>query len=420
MNRIIFFKYFYLLIVLLLYIFGFLLRENIAGGAEADFLNFTWPVIQALKFDFYGTIKNYGSFGEGTLPLFHILNAYLNPFSSNIFYFQASIASISLLNTIFFSQIIRKKYELSKLDSYIFASVFLVLPFFRSSAFWGITENLGWLFLILSLKFYLDYEIKNFKNLRLNIFLICLFSSLALYTRPYLIFFPIFLVIEAISRKDIIFLKHSFLIYFILAIPGLYLIYLWGGIFKIDGGSVNLLKDYHNPKFILKNLIIFFSIFFFYIIPFEISKNELKKGFNIKIFASIFIIILVLEILNIFDYLQYIELGGGVFLKLNQLLFGTNIIFFLIISCLAIQITSKYIFISKKNRILFTCLIIYCFPKFILQEYFEPLVLIIFLSLLDLERNYQKILKKEKTLNIFCAYYLLYYIGSFFYRYFLS
>ena len=107
MNRIILFKYFYLLIVLLLYIFGFLLRENIAGGAEADFLNFTWPVIQALKFDFYGTIKNYGSFGEGTLPLFHILNAYLNYFHQTYFIFSI-IASISPLNTIFFSQIIRK------------------------------------------------------------------------------------------------------------------------------------------------------------------------------------------------------------------------------------------------------------------------------------------------------------------------
>ena len=91
-----------------------------------------------------------------------------------------------------------------------------------------------------------------------------------------------------------------------------------GGIFKIDGGSVNLLKDYHNPKFILKNLIIFLNFLFLYN-SFEISKNELKKGFNIKIFASIFIIILVLEILNIFDYLQYIELGGGVFSQVKSI-----------------------------------------------------------------------------------------------------
>ena len=87
---------------------GFFFRENIAGGAELDFLNFTWPVIQAFKNDFSETIINYGSYGEGTLPLFHILNAYVNPFSFNEIYFQASIAVISLLNTIFFSKIIEK------------------------------------------------------------------------------------------------------------------------------------------------------------------------------------------------------------------------------------------------------------------------------------------------------------------------
>ncbi len=419
MKKIIFIKYLYLVLISILYIFGFFFRENIAGGAELDFLNFTWPVIQAFKNDFSETIINYGSYGEGTLPLFHILNAYVNPFSFNEIYFQASIAVISLLNTIFFSKIIEKKYELNKLDSYIFASVFLLLPFFRSSAFWGITENLGWLFLILSIKFYIDYELKHFKNTKIIIFLICLFSSLALYTRPYLIFFPAFLILEAINKKDFIFLKNSALIYFILAIPGLYLIYTWGGIFKIDGGSTNLLKDYHNPKFIFKNLIIFFSIFFFYIIPFEISKVDLKKIVNVKLFFSIFIFIFFIKILNFFNYLQYTNLGGGVFLKLNQLLFGNNIIFFLVISCLAIQIVSNYIFISRKNKLLFLCLLIYCFPKFILQEYFEPLVLIIFLSLLELEKNYKKILKKNRTLIIFCSYYLMYFVGSYYYRYFL-
>ena len=36
---------FFLLFFSTSYVFGFLLRENIAGGAEDDFLNFTWPVI---------------------------------------------------------------------------------------------------------------------------------------------------------------------------------------------------------------------------------------------------------------------------------------------------------------------------------------------------------------------------------------
>ena len=131
------------------------------------------------------------------MPLFHILNAYLNPFTYNEKSFQLSICAISFLNVIFFSQILKQKYKIKTIDSYLYSSIFLILPFFRSSAFWGLTENLGWLFLILTIKFYLVV----YKN-KVNIFFTCLFSSLALYTRPYLIFFPIFFLISSYIKKD--------------------------------------------------------------------------------------------------------------------------------------------------------------------------------------------------------------------------
>ena len=147
-------KYSYLILILSFYFFGFFQRENIAGGAEQDFLKFTWPVINSFKENFFYTLENYGSFGEGSFPLFHILNAYLNPFTFNEIYFQGSITLISLLNIVFFAKIIKKRLRISQIDSIIFSSVLLFLPFFRSSAYWGITENLGWLFLILSINFY--------------------------------------------------------------------------------------------------------------------------------------------------------------------------------------------------------------------------------------------------------------------------
>ena len=51
------------------------------------------------------------------------------------------------------------------------------------------------------------------------------------------------------------------------------LIYIWEGIFKIGNNEINLMQDYHNPKFIFKNLPIFFSLFLFYILPFEFSQK---------------------------------------------------------------------------------------------------------------------------------------------------
>jgi len=416
-------KYSYLLIVILLYFIGFFLRENIAGGAEADFLDLTWPLISAFKINFLDTLLNYGSFGEGNLPLFHILNAYFNPFNYSQFVFQGSITAISFLNVVFFSQVIREKYKLKKIDALIYASIFLILPFFRSSAFWGITENFGWLFLILSIKYLNLYESKNYKNIFFIIFLVCFFSSLALYTRQYLVFFPIFVLIKNLIIKNYQFLKISIFYYLIFSIPGFLFLFYLGNVLKTDEGSINLLLNYHNPKFILKNLIIFSSFVCFYFFPFEIvkflKKRKIEKN-NLLFFLSIIIILLIFNFFELFDYLKLIELGGGAPLKINFILFGDNLIFYIIFSALGIFFIYNYSKISKTNLVLFFSTIIFCFPKYILQEYFEPLLIILLLSLMDHEKNFKEYLKTDKMMFICISYFLIYLISSFYFRYFLK
>ena len=413
-------KYFFLIFFITSYIIGFFLRENVAGGAEQDFLNFTWPLINSFKKDLLFTIINYGTFGEGSLPLFHIINAYLNPFTFNQIIFQGSITLISLLNVLFFSQIIEKKFNLKKIDALLYSSIFLILPFFRSSAFWGITENFGWLFLLLSIKYYnLIDKNKSSEQIKI-IFLTCLFSSMALYTRPYMVFFPIFIILKLLIEKDFSLLKYFILFFLIFSIPGLQLIYLWDGIFKIGNSEINLIKDYHNPKYVFKNLLIFSSLFLFYTIPFEFSK---KLKFDKKIafyFLIIFFILIIQNYLGNFDYLKSTQIGGGAFLKINNILFGDNLIFFLFIASLGALLIIKYLLESKKNKIIFFCLLIFCFPKIILQEYFEPLILIVLFTLMDLGKKNLNLFNQNKTVLIFCSYFTCYYFGSLFYRYILS
>lgn len=412
-------KYFFVIFCFISYFIGFYFRENIAGGAEQDFINFTWPLIQSFKLNFFETIKNYGTFGEGSLPMFHIINSYLNPFTFSQIYFQLSISIISLLNSLFFSQILIKKYRLPLIDTLVYSSIFLILPFFRSSAFWGITENLGWLFLILSIKYFFYYENKYYKNKILTVFLICIFSSLALYTRPYLVFFPIYLIVLSFFRKDYFFIKFSFLFYFLFSLPGIILLYIWEGLFKLGEGENNTILEYHNPKWILKNLIMFPSIFLFYFIPFEFSKKNylsLERLFSISV---ILIIVLLLYSFGSFDYLKSTELGGGAFLKANKVLFKDNLLFYLIISSAGILLVINYFNISVKNKILFLSLIIYLFPKFILQEYFEPLVILILFTLIDLPKKDFSIFNKNKTINNFIYFYIIYFALSIYYRYYI-
>ena len=85
--------------------------------------------------------------------------------------------------------------HINLVDILLTSSVFLILPFFRTSAFWGKQENYGWLFLIIAL--YFLFEIKknilqnpNKKDIS-NIAFFCLATSCALYTRQALIFLPI-------------------------------------------------------------------------------------------------------------------------------------------------------------------------------------------------------------------------------------
>lgn len=145
-------KYFIILLFYISYGISFFLRKNIAGGAEQDFENYTWQLINTFRYNFYNTLLNYGTFGEGSLPLFHIINAYFNPFSNNKFLIQGSIALISILNVHIFSIIIQNKYQLKKVVAYLYSSIFLTLSFFRSFAFCRLTENFDLLFLLLSIK----------------------------------------------------------------------------------------------------------------------------------------------------------------------------------------------------------------------------------------------------------------------------
>ena len=58
-------------------------------------------------------------------------------------------------------------------------------------------------------------------------------------------------------------MKRAIPIYFLLSIPGIILLYIWGGsVYIVDGqDKVDFIQSYHHPRFIFKNLIIFFIVF---------------------------------------------------------------------------------------------------------------------------------------------------------------
>ena len=278
-------KIYLLILISFTYFLGFFFRENAAGGGEADFVTHTWPLINSFKKDFFYTIDNYGSFNEASYPLSHIINAYLNPFSNEVINFQFSVTLISFFVFIIFAFTIKKIFQkVSYIDIFLTSSIILILPFFRTSAFWGLTENFGWLFLISSLYFFIKIRNDIDKNLDIehnkNIIFFCLLSSCGIYCRQTLIFLPIsyllFLLVSNADKK--IFIK-SIILYSIFSIPGFLLILKWGALYDVSNNS-SYTTGYFSYENILKNVPIITSLFSFYFIPIlfiEILSEGYKK-----------------------------------------------------------------------------------------------------------------------------------------------
>ena len=100
-------KFFVIFSFSVLFFLGFIFRENAVGGGP-EFYILQWPIIQSFKKDFLFTISNYGTFGDGNYPFYHIVNAYLNPFSKTDMQLMMSVTVLSFFVFIIFAYALKK------------------------------------------------------------------------------------------------------------------------------------------------------------------------------------------------------------------------------------------------------------------------------------------------------------------------
>ena len=431
LNKEVLLKLFVIFLISVSFFLGYFLRENAVGGGP-EFYELSWPIIQSFKEDFLFTIKNYASFGDGTIPFSHIINAYLNPFSAVIENFQLSTTIISFVIFSIFALILKKTFtHVNFIDILLTSSVLLLLPFFRTSAFWGKNENYGWLFCILALYFFSEIKkdlSNNPKNRDiLNIILFCFTSACALYARQALVFLPIsyllYLFFNSANKKTIIISIISFVIF---AIPAFLLILIWGNVFPVENfQDGKFFGRWLNFNHILKNFPILLSFFGFYLFPIliiEFLNSEFKDFFS-KYFKSFFfalIIFVFLSQINLLNYLGDYKMAGGAILKVNYLIQKNNFFLLLVFSSIGFSILIRFITEDIKNNtiILLPILIIYGFPQLLYQEYAEPLILIIFF--LALKTNLHKVYFNNISLSnfIILSYFTIFLIGSIYFKHF--
>lgn len=328
------------------------------------------------------------------------------------------------LAPILFYYCLKKKFPNISNDKLILlSSIILFSPYFRTSSYWGLEENYGIIFTLISFILYEFYRKDKtfFLKKFFLLFILTLSSSLCVYLDQKLLIIPLYFFLKIIISKEKITLKIlSIILFLFFSIPFIYLIFLWKNIIPtIDASNREIGESFH-----LSHIGFTITILGFYFIPFFFFKNENYKLLLLNYFKTkknyllILLLIIYLIISFIFDNYQnvkYAHLGKGFVHKISILFFSDliiqklfvylNFIFFYFIVTLFLNFKLKeWLFV-----LYFIITSIFIHP--LQQEYFDPLLLIIFFIFFDFKLKFH-------YKNIFFLYFYLLiflFIANFYY-----
>ncbi len=415
------FKINFISIIILFYFFyGFYSNENSAGagGYDGDFKTI-WNNLLLLKEGIFANLAN-PLYDDSRPPLSYIIHIYFNPFTYNQEVFRISCFIISLFLPVLFFFAIKKKFpEINKNLLALCSFLLLLSPYFRTTAYWGLGENYGLIFLVLSYLSFIRLEEdleKNHKvNNFINIFLTCLFSSLVIYFDQKLIFIPTLILFYILNLNIESRFKYlSIIFFFILSIPYIYLIFSWGSLIPTSaaearnvGKSINLF----HPGYCL-------TIIAFYILPFFLSdvfgKRKIKKIFNKQyLITSVFFFLYLIFIFIFGDFETISKDGKGIIHKLLLMFFeNSSLRLFLTFIIFFLSFTLIYIFFENKFDffiiIYFVVLSFLTFPFY--QEYLDPLLIILFFTFFKLKPSLS-----DKKMYFIVTYFFLFSFSSKYY-----
>lgn len=414
--------------IYLSYFLGFYFNENSigSGGYNSD-LSWIWDNFEIFKNKgLIEGIKSDDFFGNRS-PFLYIINIYFNPFVNDIDSYRTSIFLLSLLGPIILYFCLTKKYKnIKKEILFLISSVLLLSPFYRTNAYWGMEINYGIITTLISLFYLINFK-ESFKTkFDLNLFLLIFFSSMTVYFDQKLIIVPLISFITIISGKlekknKII----STLLYFIFSLPFIYLITIWEGIVP---KATQLANPNTITNFARTNNIYFYNIGYastiiaFYLLPYVFFKRDnifveiqnflISKKNKLLILLPVFYLITLITFYEFKFYtIDNYWIGFGIIHKISLYLFK-NINFQEIFTYTSMLISWLIIIFVLEKKLYDYLLIIYFFILSLLlwplmQEYFDPTILIISLILFK-----TRFFIKFYNSLILVFYYLIFLIGS--------
>tara|TARA_B100001057_G_C22840099_1_gene946745 strand:- start:643 stop:1998 length:1356 start_codon:yes stop_codon:yes gene_type:complete len=426
-------KYNALLILLIIFtiisfFLGFYYDETATNGyVDLDWIKRNISIF--LSNNILDSIKHPEYFGNRT-PLMYILHVTLNPFIENIYYYRISVFLFSLLGPFFFYLCLKNKYfKDNKIILLLISSIILLSPYYRSSAYWGLEENYAIIFSLISL-LSLEYFLQNNK-IRVSytyflILVISVSSSACVYFDLKFLLIPLICFLSILfSEKNLKLKLLLFILYFTLAIPYLYLIFIWGGLtppYTAKENINSITKISRISTLYYPHIGYAATIIGFYLFPliFFMRKN-FKKHFSdlltsrINLFLIFIFILYLLYLFIFFDYEKFTTtnywIGLGYIHKISILLFKDKLFIQEIFTLFSFLVCWIIILMFVNSNLINLLLIFYFFIISIflwplMQEYFDPIFLI--LSLLffknDLKINYKNSL-------ILFVYFLIFFVG---------
>ncbi len=375
---------------------SFYFGENSTGGAFTDYYGHNILGIEFTK-NFSETFLNYDKFHTRHSPIFLIFLGFLEKIFVIDSFKRFFFLHIFLLLPIIFYRCLTIKFNVDKKILILLTSLIFISPTFRSLSIWPDSRLFGLLFFTLSIFYYLKFSIdKKFLNIFLNIVM----CALSAYISPNFSIFSIFFFFKYL--KEYKFLSKQIFIIIILnlllAMPAIYYVIILDINFLSKSAAITRQTSDILFVNIFNNILITFSFLFFYILPFiyfKIIKIDNVLTIN-NLVLSMFIFLLCTY--N-FDY-DYLNTGGGIFLKISQIFFKNNYFFFFVALISIIYLLP--ILTNNKFNFLIFILILFNNPQYTMyHKYFDPFLLIIFFTIFFLNIDIKKLYNKKSFLFVF-------------------
>jgi hypothetical protein len=408
---------YHILTYVLLYssiIIAFYFDENVTGGAKNDF-QYILKQIAILEENFLYSFLNYDEIQHHNRlsPVYITLLLIFKKIFISLEFARIVLIHILILSQFYFYKclkiIYQKKFSLDKKILFFLSCVIFISPSLRSNIIWVESSMIGILLFLIG-HYYFIKNLKEFKskNIYLNIF----FIAAAAYIRPSYCLFAIYYFYFCFTYyRNKISIYNVMLLNIILAFPAFYYLFILDVFFigHISSEYPENHLNYFNKIAIIGSIIIFHSI------PFLFYKKFFLEAFTKKILVILSIIISSILIFN-FNY-NLNNTGGGIFLHISDFFTNSNYLFYMLLPFFTFFILNILKINLRDNLVVFLILFLITPQYHIFHKYYDPLVFILFLTMINFNLGKNFFTKKRFITSaylLFFSHYVISFINTYY------